>query len=327
MRLFEIKENQIIFYPKRHDFLALGIILFVSLSMISIPIFFNMNEQSLNIGSIPILLAIFIPLIILVLFIILSKTQIIINTKEKTVVRRNLFVQTKLASLDNVCKVQFSDSGSSYVTTYIYELIFKDDIYGQGIRLTPALREKSKKLKEIYDNAIIKVDSFLSENISTDSNTNTIQKIHFFNEIHRGCYSYRQKSIVALIFSILPLIPFVYLTIFQPVDSYYQYIFILFSIIFLVAYGKEVKIDTDNNTIESSTFGFFKSKCLFIEIAEIEAQKSFYNGSYSTTNIIVRTNRDKKPYQIHLASIKNTKKVALFINDLAILLPSINQRL
>lgn len=322
MKLYEIKEDKIIFYPKRQDFLALGIILSVCLYMIIIPVYLSMNEQGLHLGIIHISLTLLIPLIILILFIYLSKeTQIIIDITERSVIRRNLLGNKKIALLENVNKVQLSDSGSMYVTTYIYELIFHDDIYGLGIRLTPTLRKKSKKLNEIYDNAIIKVEKLLSDNpFNTIPNKTIEQKIHFFNETNRDCYIYKEKSIVALIFTILPLLLFVYLTVYQNLDSYYHFIFLAISIIGFIGYGSQVKIDTYNQTIESSSYGLFKSKCHFSEIAEITPQKLFHNGAYSTTNIIIRTNRDKKPYQIQLASIKDTKKVALFINDLTFLL-------
>nr|WP_297161411.1 hypothetical protein [uncultured Dysgonomonas sp.] len=61
MKLYEIKEDKIIFYPRRQDFLALGIILSVCLCMIIIPVYFSMNEQGLNLGIIHISLAILIP--------------------------------------------------------------------------------------------------------------------------------------------------------------------------------------------------------------------------------------------------------------------------
>lgn len=89
---------------------------------------------------------------------------------------------------------------------------------------------------------------------------------------------------------------------------------------FFMSYGRKVKIDLDNSIIECSYYRFFKKICHFFDVAEILTQKSFYNGSYSTTDIIIKTNREKKPYQIYLTSIKDTKKVALFINDLNILL-------
>ena len=90
MKLYEIKEDKIIFYPKRQDFLVLGIILSVCLYMIIIPVYLSMNEQGLHLGIIHISLALLIPLIILILFIYLSKeTQIIIDITERSNIRRN----------------------------------------------------------------------------------------------------------------------------------------------------------------------------------------------------------------------------------------------
>lgn len=87
-----------------------------------------------------------------------------------------------------------------------------------------------------------------------------------------------------------------------------------------MSYGRKVKIGLDNSIIETSYYGFFKKKCHFIEVAEILTQKSFLDGSYASTSIIIKTNREQKPFQIFLTTIKDTKKVALFINDLNILL-------
>ncbi len=327
MKLFEIKENQIIFYPKRQDFLSLGIILFVSLYMIIIPISLTTYEKDPNIDIISICLAFLIPPIIVTICFLFGKTQIIIDTNKKTVTKKNLFQSKKIALLENVSHIQFSDNGSQYVTTYTYELIFKNDIYGEGIKLTSRLRKKSKKLTEIYDNAIVKIENILAENAPTKKNIATEQKIHLFHEEHRGCYVYKERSLVALFFAILTLAVFIYLILFQQLDTYYHYILLALSLLLFMGYGSQTKIDTSNQTIESSMYDFFKSKCHFSEIAQIITEKSFNNGSYSTTNIIARTNRDKKPYRIHLTSIKDTKKVALFINDLSILLAPVKERL
>ncbi|QIK61064.1 hypothetical protein G7050_14950 [Dysgonomonas sp. HDW5A] len=287
-----------------------------------------MNKQGLDISINLICLAILIPLIILVLCIILSNTQIIIDIKERTVRRKSLFENKKIGLLENVNRIQYSESGSIYILqTYMYELIFKDDIYGAGIRLTPTLRKRSKKMKEIYYKAIVKIEELLTENTIIEPNITAIeQKLHLFHEIHRERYCYQEKSLTLLIFIVLPFVLFMYLEVFEQLDSYYHYIMLLISTAFLLLAGKKVNIDINNQTVESSFYGFFKSKCHFSEIDSITIVKLLYEGSY-TTNISIRTNRDKKPYEIPLASIKDTKKVALFINDLMILLPSINKKI
>ncbi len=316
MKIFEVKKDQFIFYPKKEDLTALGIILCLCLYMIAIPAILTIKNIHL-----PIIIAILtIPILILLICILLGKMQIIIDAKEKTVVRKNLLGQRKLAGLDDIINIRFSTRGSMYVTSYIYELIFKDDMYGEGIVLTPRLRKKSKRIKYIQEQVIDKIEYLLDKNNVSKENIKKNDNIRLLKETRREHYTYDKKSLLSLIISVGSFFLFAYIAIYVQPNEYYYFFILLISSIFLASYGSSIQFNNVDKVIESSVFGFFKRSLKFDDVKDIRIIHNSTNGKYTHTDIKAISNKGGKYREMLLFMEKDTKKIPILINDLEILL-------
>lgn len=324
MKTFTLKEDSLIFYPRRVDYLASGILLFLLLLMMTIPITIEATKQGIEISVLAIILLIALHIIIPVLFITYGFTyKVVMDMKTEQVIQKSLFRSKLLAKFSDINSIRLTDRTSVYVTSYIYELEFNKNIFQDGIILTSKMRKKSKKLHLFTETVVPIVEQLIDNRSDKNLSLNNIARgennIQLFKEVRPDCYAYKQKPIFVLIIAFVFFLIFIATFTHSKQGEYYYLIPLAMSLLLFFGYNNETVINNRKKVIIEHYF-FLKKEYEFNNFGEIVIEKQTSNGKYNHCNINIRRNKRKAPYQILICQEKDVDKIPILINDIEILL-------
>lgn len=324
MKTFTLKEDSLIFYPKKTDLLALGIVMFLSLLMLSISITIEATKQGIEFSVLVLTLLIASHIIIPILFITYGFTyKVVMDMKTEQVIQKSLFRSKLLAKFSDINSIRLTDRTSAYVTSYIYELEFNKNIFQDGIILTSKMRKRSKKLHLFTETVVPIVEQLIDNRSDKTLSLNNIARgennIQLFKEVRPDCYAYRQRPILTLIIAFVSFLIFIATFIHSEQGEYYYLIPLGISFLLFFGYSKETVINNRKEVIIQHNF-FFKKEYEFNNFGEIVIKKETLNGKYSHSAINIKRNKIKAPYQILICQEKDVDKIPILINDIEILL-------
>lgn len=315
MKLFEIKDDQLIFYPNKKTGVMLSILSTVIVLFFGVLTYLPFSENA-EWRTTFILCIALACLVCIGLPLLYARVSIVIDKQDGTITRKSIFGNNLLTTLDEVYIARLTEIQGGYVTMYMATLILKEDTYGQGILLTHQFRQKSKFFAQFDQEVIPHINSLLQHDHEINEIPLEQYQLKIFKEDQRDKYVFKEPMIGKVSFGVLFLAAFLFVQFFLQKDEFYQYIFLGVSCFAFLLCLNKITVDTYNKNIEKLSFGLFKINCHFLEVRNFDTIRHLTNGQYSGTEILIKTNRDTKPYQISLIQLKDTKKVASIIDDL-----------
>ncbi|MDU1903147.1 MAG: hypothetical protein E6772_00075 [Dysgonomonas sp.] len=191
MKIFDINTERFIFYPYKYS-LIIGIILFLSFSLIIIGC--SMSEQPREINWAYISLFLLLSFVILIAFYIASRHQIIIDIRKKEIYRKNIFGKKRIAYVKDIKEVRLRDKDIENITiAHYYELVITKGTLQKTVAITPNFHWTSKDLKKFQEDALPQLDRFLEMNqpSKTENIENIKQEVKLFKEVCPNYYVYK----------------------------------------------------------------------------------------------------------------------------------------
>ncbi|GEM_PF-6449158 len=333
MKIFDINTERFIFYPYKYS-LIIGIILFLSFSLIIIGC--SMSEQPREINWAYIGLFLLLSFVILIAFYIASRHQIIIDIRKKEIYRKNIFGKKRIAYVKDIKEVRLRDKDIENITiAHYYELVITKGTLQKTVAITPNFHWTSKDLKKFQEDALPQLDRFLEMNqpSKTENIENTKQEIKLFKEVCPNYYVYKSGNsaylsisillFIFLIFILSNIIPDLIADITIEKVFYSLITIAIFSLIIWVGFdaaGTKTIIDLNKNKITRSVWGKHSETIYFSDIKGVYMSKTSTNGEYQSIYISSVKYKGLNPISIDISTIKSSDTIQTLAQDLEILL-------
>lgn len=325
-KVFQKEGSKIIFYPLRYNFNSVGLILSVLYCLILFIYIYSGIERGEIFDPFDLFLLGISPILFFLLCVFFStKFQVIIDLENNEIFKKNPLIITKIASLNDISVLRKTEAYSQYVTTYVYELVYRENKYKKGICLTPPLRPKSKMLKYLEETILKEITDWVytsKEEMSSFENRH--REFYKLVKIDENKYLYRKTNLFILGFGILIFAAFIFNVLNNNVDGVLDLLgnvlILAGSIVLMMCSVSKVIINMEEASVKLYLWGKQWQSVYFSEINDIRIKKTMNNGNKMEELLIAYYDNKNRFREFQLFSSGNNSKVARFANDIEFLL-------
>lgn len=290
-RYYNIKNDEVIFYPYNNAFLRfISIIGILVMSILFVWLVADVRDYiALLVIGVPVLVG----LAMFAWFYVLTKTGIVFDKKKKKVYKQRLGIVTFIADFQDIDSIRFfTELGIDGEGQY--RLFLQSDKQGLGIALSrsPSLNLNSEKFLLFTKEAIDPLLLCIGNDETAVSEVSKIESEKLFKIIDQGVYEveYKSSTFLMIWFSLILLLPIILIVIaVVNIDAINPFVIVygLFLLVYLFSYliglfKIKLKVDTNNQTI--TRFHFFnliESVDSYKEILNLRTKRSYQRERYS----------------------------------------------
>jgi hypothetical protein len=332
-RYYNIKNDEVIFYPYNNAFLRfISIIGILVMSILFVWLVADVRDYiALLVIGVPVLVG----LAMFAWFYVLTKTGIVFDKKKKKVYKQRLGIVTFIADFQDIDSIRFfTELGIK--SEGQYRLFLQSDTQGLGIALSPSLDMDSEKFslftKEVIDPLLLCIGNDEAPVLDVPK----IESEKLFKIIDLGVYEveYKSSTFLMIWFSLILLLPIILIVIgafninttktFVIVYGLSLLVYLFFYLIGL--FKSKLKIDINNQIITRfHLFNLIKSEDSYKEILNLGTKRSYQRERYSERAssfigvsiylTIVDSDDNEKEIKL-IDNISDTKKATRLVNEI-----------